>query len=171
MPFLISVSFSHFKSPHGWRLDLILRARRLECGFYGALTIHLSRYSPERKEAILKKLLPPYPRSISEVAKEEGIPEATLYNWRKALREKGAAVPSKKTSPEQWSAQTKLAVVAETYTMTEHELSTYCRSKGLYPEQIHTWREECLHGFRSSKEKDAEAKQQSRADKLEIKAL
>ena len=131
----------------------------------------MSRYSPERKEAILKKLLPPYPRSISEVAKEEGIPEATLYNWRKALREKGAAVPSKKTSPEQWSAQMKLAVVAETYTMTEHELSTYCRSKGLYPEQIHTWREECLHGFRSSKEKDAEAKQQSRADKLEIKAL
>ena len=32
------VSFSHFKSPYGRRLDLILRARRLECGFYGALT-------------------------------------------------------------------------------------------------------------------------------------
>ncbi|AUW05294.1 hypothetical protein C1N51_17175 [Vibrio campbellii] len=46
MPFLISVSFSHSKSPHGWRLDLILRARRLECGFYGALTIEirLTRY-------------------------------------------------------------------------------------------------------------------------------
>ncbi|AUW03102.1 hypothetical protein C1N51_04640 [Vibrio campbellii] len=41
MPFLISVSFSHSKSPHGWRLDLILRARRLECGFYGALTLKL----------------------------------------------------------------------------------------------------------------------------------
>ena len=27
LPFLISVSFSHFKSPHGRRLDLILRAR------------------------------------------------------------------------------------------------------------------------------------------------
>ncbi|QLK49235.1 hypothetical protein DR996_30455 [Vibrio owensii] len=54
--------------------------------------------------------------------------------------------------------------------MTEHELSTYCVQRAL-PEQIHTWREECLHGFRSSKEKDAEAKQQSRADKLEIKAL
>ncbi len=94
----------------------------------------MSRYSPERKEAILKKLLPPYPRSISEVVKEEGITEATLYNWRKALREKGAAVPSKKTSTEQWPAQTKLAVVAETYTMTEHELSAYYRSKGLYLE-------------------------------------
>ncbi|PAW00309.1 hypothetical protein CKJ79_27555 [Vibrio coralliilyticus] len=42
MPFLISVSFSHFKSPHGWRLDLILRARRLECGFYGALTVKVT---------------------------------------------------------------------------------------------------------------------------------
>lgn len=131
----------------------------------------MSRYSPERKEAILKKLLPPYPRSISEVAKEEGIPEATLYTWRKALREKGATVPKKNTSPGQWSAQTKLAVVAETYTMTEHELSTYCRSKGIYPEQIYAWRKDCLHGFMSSKEQEAEAKQQSRADKLEIKAL
>ncbi|ABU73801.1 hypothetical protein VIBHAR_05908 [Vibrio campbellii ATCC BAA-1116] len=43
MPFLISVSFSHFKSPHGWRLDLILRARRLECGFYGALTLQIQK--------------------------------------------------------------------------------------------------------------------------------
>ncbi|ABU74334.1 hypothetical protein VIBHAR_06443 [Vibrio campbellii ATCC BAA-1116] len=34
------MSFSHFKSPHGQRLDLILRARRLECGFYGALTVN-----------------------------------------------------------------------------------------------------------------------------------
>ncbi|ABU74671.1 hypothetical protein VIBHAR_06788 [Vibrio campbellii ATCC BAA-1116] len=33
------MSFSHFKSPHGQRLDLILRARRLECGVYGALTV------------------------------------------------------------------------------------------------------------------------------------
>ncbi len=32
-------AFSHFKSPHGRRLDLILRARRLKCGVYGALTI------------------------------------------------------------------------------------------------------------------------------------
>jgi hypothetical protein len=71
-------------------------------------------------------------------------------------------VPSKRTSPEQKPSQTKLAVVAETDTMTEHELSTVCSPKGLYPEQIHTWREECLHNFRSSKEKEAETKQQSR---------
>lgn len=96
----------------------------------------MSRYSQERKEAVLKKLLPPYSRSVAEVAKEEGIHEATLYNWRKALRESGAVVPDNNTSSEQWSAQTTLAVVAETYSMTENELSQYCREKGLYTKQL-----------------------------------
>ncbi|MGL1115592.1 hypothetical protein, partial [Vibrio vulnificus] len=31
--------FGHFKSPLGRRFDLIIRARRLECGVYDALTI------------------------------------------------------------------------------------------------------------------------------------
>jgi transposase-like protein len=131
----------------------------------------MSRYPQERKEAVLKKLLPPYSRSVAEVAKEEGIHEATLYNWRKELRESGAVVPNSNTSSEQWSVQTKLAVVAETYSMTENELSQYCREKGLYPEQIHQWRSECMHGFMSTKEREAQAKKQARADKQEIKEL
>ncbi len=131
----------------------------------------MSRYPQERREAVLKKLLPPYSRSVEEVAKEEGIHKSTLYNWRKALRKSGAVVPDSNTSSEQWSAQTKLAVVAETYSMTENELGQYCREKGLYPEQIHQWRSECMHGFMSTKEHEAQAKKQARADKQEIKEL
>lgn len=55
--------------------------------------------------------------------------------------------------------------------MTENELSQYCREKGLYPDQIHQWRSECMHGFRSTKEQEAEAKKQAKADKREIKEL
>lgn len=131
----------------------------------------MSRYPQERKEAILKKLLPPHSRTVLEVAKEEGISDATLYNWRKQLRESGAVVPDSNTSSEQWSDQTKLAVVAETFSMTENELSQYCREKGLYPEQIRRWRNECLQGFNSSKESEAKAKKQAIADKQEIKEL
>ena len=79
--------------------------------------------------------------------------------------------PNSNTSSEQWSAQTKLAIVAETYSMTESELSQYCREKGLFPEQIQSWRSECMQGFKSSKEQEAEAKKQAKADKLEIKEL
>ncbi len=131
----------------------------------------MSRISVERKEAILKKLLPPYSMSVKEVSEEEGISTATLYHWRQQLRRSGAAVPNSNTSSEQWSAQTKLAIVAETYSMTESELSQYCREKGLFPEQIQSWRSECIQGFKSSKEQEAEAKKQAKADKLEIKEL
>ena len=42
----------------------------------------MSHYSPERKEAVLKKLLPPHNRTVTEVSAQEGIATATLYNWR-----------------------------------------------------------------------------------------
>lgn len=55
--------------------------------------------------------------------------------------------------------------------MTENELSQYCREKGLYPEQVKNWRSECMQGFSSTKEQQAEVKRQAKADKQEIKAL
>ena len=43
-------------------------------------------YSNERKEAVLKKLLPPLNMTVAEVAKQESIGVQTLYNWRKRIR-------------------------------------------------------------------------------------
>lgn len=57
-------------------------------------------YSPERKEAVLKKMLPPESRSIPSLAEEEGISEATLCNWRKAARRQGRLLPDGDSSPE-----------------------------------------------------------------------
>ncbi len=131
----------------------------------------MSRISTERKEVILKKLLPPSSMSVSQISKEEGISPGTLYYWRQQLRHSGSPVPNSNTSSEQWSAQTKLAIIAETYSMTEHELSQYCREKGLFPEQIKAWRNECMQGFMTTKEQELEAKKQAKADKMEIKAL
>ncbi|GMA84650.1 hypothetical protein GCM10025855_41850 [Shewanella glacialipiscicola] len=50
----------------------------------------MARYSPERKEAILKKLLPPHNLTVAEVAREEGIAVQTLYHWRDIARKKVA---------------------------------------------------------------------------------
>ena len=46
------------------------------------------RYPKERKEAVLRKMMPPHNRSVPELAEEEGISEATLYIWRRQAREK-----------------------------------------------------------------------------------
>ena len=53
----------------------------------------MRRYSVERKNAVLKKLLPPENQSIPAVSASEGISEATLYNWVSKVRREGSAVP------------------------------------------------------------------------------
>lgn len=125
----------------------------------------------ERKQAILSKLLPPNNKSVASVATEEGVSEQTLYNWRKQAKEKGQPVPGKKTSSDQWSHETKFAVVVETAALSESELGEYCRSKGLFTEQVKQWKLQCLQGFQSNEQQAKELKQQTKEDKAEIKFL
>jgi transposase-like protein len=101
------------------------------------------KYSKERKEAILRKMLPPENKSISEIAQEEGIATSTLYNWRNASRLKGTLLPDSEKNPEGWSTQDKFAAVIETAAMNEAELAEYCRKRGIYPAQIQAWRSAC----------------------------
>jgi len=131
----------------------------------------MSSYSTERKQAILGKLLPPNNKSVASVATEEGVSEQTLYNWRKQAKEKGQPVPGKKTSSDQWSHETKFAVVVETAALSESELGEYCRSKGLFTEQVKQWKLQCLQGFQSNEQQAKELKQQTKEDKAEIKFL
>jgi len=128
-------------------------------------------YSQERKEAVLKKLLPPVNKSVSEIAKEEGISEKTIYTWRSKARESGAPLPVKTTQINNWSAETKLAVVIETAPLSETELSQYCREKGLYVEQVKQWKSQCLTGFKISQEQQKEVAKKAKVDQLKIKSL
>jgi transposase-like protein len=92
---------------------------------------------------VLKKMLPPHNRPLSELAREEGISEPTLYNWRKEARSQGRLLPDAEREPEGWSSRDKFAAVLETAALNEAELAEYCRKRGLYPEQVRAWREAC----------------------------
>ncbi|MDZ7803166.1 IS3 family transposase [Thiohalophilus sp.] len=131
----------------------------------------MPRYSEERKAAVLNKLLPPHNRSIPEVAGEEGISEGTLYNWRQQAKEQGAPVPGSGKQSEDWSAAAKFAVVVETASLSEAQLSAYCREKGLYPEQVKAWKAACVNGAVTDAERRQQEREQSRRDKQRIKAL
>ena len=128
----------------------------------------MPRYSHERKNAVLKKLLPPNNLSVPEVSQAEGISEGALYNWLSQVRDGGSAVPgSRASNAEQWSGEAKFAVVLETQPMNEAEKAEYCREKGLYPEQVERWRIACIAGA-SSKEPTNEPLKEARN---EIKRL
>ncbi len=101
----------------------------------------MARYSQGFQERAVQMMMPPNARSVAEISRETGVSEQTLYNWRNRVRSQGVAVPADPKNPEQWSGESKLAVVIETAALNEEELGAYCRRKGLYVEQIQRWRE------------------------------
>ena len=128
-------------------------------------------YPKERKDAILRKLLPPISRSVRDVAKEEGISTATLYNWRNRARSKGVLMPDSDAKPDGWTAADKFAAVVETAALNQAELSAYCRERGLYPEQITQWRAACEQANDWDRAQARQLQQSRKADQQRLKEL
>ena len=105
----------------------------------------MKQYSEEFKTAMIAKMLPPHNVSVPELASQTGIPKDTLYAWRIKNRKNRAATSFKNTNNEGLSSEDKFNIVIETTTMNEAEISTYCRRKGLFAEQITGWKQLCLN--------------------------
>ncbi len=97
------------------------------------------------------------------VSREEGVSEATIYNRRKAARERGLLLPVNATDSEGWRSRDKFNAVLECSALSEVELAEYCRRRGLYPEQLRRWRE-------SGEGANARSGQGSRQDSEAIKS-
>jgi transposase-like protein len=128
-------------------------------------------YSAERKEAVLRRMMPPENKAVSELARETGITEQTLYTWRRQLKRQGMPVPGDGKNPEGWSSEDKFAVVLETAALNEAQLAEYCRRKGLYVEQITVWREACRSANANAAEQARGQREQSKEDKKRIRQL
>ena len=129
------------------------------------------KYSEKFKESVIKKMLAPNPVSVSKLCKETGVTDVSLYKWRKSYRNKGIAVPSDQSNSNKWTAEDKLSVVIETASFNEVELSEYCRSKGLYLEQIEQWKISALSGYKKIEKEKKEKLYSRQEDKKRIKRL
>ncbi len=126
-------------------------------------------YPKKQKQAIVSKLLPPQSQSISTLSKEEGIPEGTLYSWRKEAQRRGCLLADgRKVKANYWSSADKFAAVVETASKNQAELSAWCRERGVYPEEIETWRAACEHAndWQATKQKQAELQQKENKNKI-----
>jgi hypothetical protein len=131
----------------------------------------VKHYSAERKEALLRQMMPPMNKPISELARENGIAEQTLYTWRRNLKAQGVPVPGNGKNAEEWSSKDKFGVVLETAGLNEAELAEYCRRKGLFIEQIAAWRAACQDANAHSADRNREQREQSKGDRKRIKQL
>lgn len=108
----------------------------------------MRKFTAKQREAVLSRLAPPFNESVKEVAKAEGVSLATIYNWISAAKKRARSVeapeaPVESEAATDWTAQDKFAAVVETAAMNEAERSAYCRSRGLYPEELALWRKAC----------------------------
>lgn len=131
----------------------------------------MKRYPLERKEAILRKMAPPQNMSVAELARQEGVSEVTLYNWRSKARQRGAVLPSNSKVPDKWSSEDKFRIVLETSLLNEIEFSAYCRKHGLFPEQVEAWKQACLAANTHSDEQQKLNKGLQKSDRKRIAQL
>jgi transposase-like protein len=107
----------------------------------------ITKYSEEFKASIIAKLLPPNNVSVPDVVKETGIPKDTLYTWRVKYRNaQSESGPSSNQQANKFNNEEKLTIVIETASLNEVDLGEYCRRKGLYPEQIASWKNAFVRG-------------------------
>jgi transposase len=109
----------------------------------------VTTYSDSFRTKLVQKMLLPNARPVSALARETGLPEGTLYRWRKETILAGVTTdrPDDKTTattPQQWSGEEKLAVVLEAAAVPEAELGAFLRRKGLHAAQLAEWRKQML---------------------------
>lgn len=101
------------------------------------------KYTIDEKENMIKRMLPPENCSTGNLSIETGISKSILATWKtKALN--GQTSKEVGRPKNTMSSREKFIIVMETYTLSEIELSKYCREHGLYVQDIKNWRLSCL---------------------------
>jgi len=102
---------------------------------------------------------------IEKIAKEYGVCKATLYNWRRDIEGIPRSASPKNKDTSGLSSEEKFNVLIETSRMNEHEKAEYCRSKGIYIEQLKEWEEICKNANARQVTFSRELKEELRKEK------
>ncbi|WP_027417625.1 transposase [Aneurinibacillus terranovensis] len=131
----------------------------------------MARYSDELKQKMQLRMMPPNNEPVSQIARDSGLSEGTLYKWQKEARANGFVVPGGGLEPDRWSSRDKFSIVVETATLSEIELSEYCRAKGLFAEQIEAWRDACMQANGGIAQQASQLQKELRNKEREMKTL
>ena len=101
-------------------------------------------YTREFKASVVKRLEQPTTDTIASLSNELGVPRTTIYQWFKKSEKDSNKTSINHKPIQKWTSEDKFHVVLETSIFSETELSEYCRKKGLYVDEVKTWKEQCL---------------------------
>ena len=126
------------------------------------------RYSQRLRSAVLRKVLPPESRPITDVGEEFGISVQTIQSWIR-LAGKGILSPEDSaTAPKAKPIAERFELILEGARRSEEEKGAWLREKGLHEEHLVLWEQE----IRSSMtEKDNQVKTENAALKKRNREL
>jgi transposase-like protein len=132
----------------------------------------VKRYPEQQRKAMVQSWVESG-QSLRKFSKEQGISISTLYDWKSkyGVQQYGESVLPKSNNPDNWTSEQKFAVVIETATLSETELSEYCRSKGIYPEQVKEWKAACIGSNQTTAQRKQQQIAERKADKKRIRQL
>jgi transposase-like protein len=131
----------------------------------------MARYSLERREWVIRQMMPPQNRSVAELSEETGITAVTLYAWRRQARESGVAVPGDGKQAGDWSSADKFRMVLEAASLSEAQLGEFCRRKGVLAEQLKQWRDACEQANATAAMQSQQSRAQAKASEQRIRSL
>jgi hypothetical protein len=100
------------------------------------------------------------------LSEEVGVAQPTLSKWVREAGRVGDMGKSKRTRagsrkrPQDWTAEAKLEAVVEADSLSEEDLGTFLRGRGLHRAHLTQWREQIVAGLKvpRSKKTSAEAR-------------
>ena len=133
----------------------------------------MAKYSQKFKEqAVTKALSKHSDQTIKNIADELSVGYSTLQKWIKKAKNNTLENPRVDTktekSPQNWSAEERIAAIADCNQLTDDQISVYCRENGIYPHHVKQWKSEIMSKSPKNKEDN---KQELNKLKLENKRL
>lgn len=102
----------------------------------------MSKYSTGFRNRVIKQILPPENKSISEVCRETGVSDQTIRNWLKMVKDDSLGESDGESSPESRNASEKMTLLLEGRTIEPDKLGEWLRKNGLHTEHLPLWEQE-----------------------------
>jgi len=126
------------------------------------------KYSKRIKSSVMKKILPPENRSVPDVAKEIGISEQTIYNWKKMAKNGTLALDAETVSPVSLNRLEKFSLLLEGKGIDEKNTGAWLREKGLHSEHLNLWEQELQDILKDKDTKYREENTRLKKEKREL---
>jgi transposase len=116
------------------------------------------KYSIGFRTSVLRKVLPPESRSVSQVARESGISDITIQSWLSKLKEGTLEVAAEgnEPTPNQRSPAEKFRLLMQGKLLPEDQRGEWLRQNGLHSEHLNLWEQE-LTQLMTNKQEDLKA--------------